>query len=85
MPDKDTTVVMCISVLWGINTNTLSEYGRRETRKTLDLSNDADNSVETKPQIPCTKPVVERGTNAAVKTTLALFSIICSRKALKLI
>ena len=31
------------------------------------------------------RPLAQQGVNAAVKTTLVLVSIICSRKALKLI
>lgn len=31
------------------------------------------------------RPLAQQGVNAAVKTTLALVSIICSRKALKLL
>lgn len=43
--------------------------------------------TQQKPNLkfPAQRPLAQHGVNAIVKTTLALFSIIYSRKALKLI
>lgn len=74
---------LCILVLRGSSSNTLSMGGLKQWRPwILEMM-----MTQEKPNLkyPAQRPLAQHGVNAVVKSTLALFSIICSRKALKLI